>query len=177
MKRYEGLFLFDTAATRDWATIDAEVRRLCERIGASLLVCVKFDERRLAFEIKGRKRGTYALAYFDAPPERIGELERDAQLSELILRLLVLRAEGVSVERIAELQARSPDVALSPSSEGRRHDDGYGGEPRRGMGREERGGSRYGDAGGGSADDRSSADDRDGADRGAEDEASAPAGR
>ena len=33
MKRYEAMFLFDTAATRDWASLETEVRRLCDRIG------------------------------------------------------------------------------------------------------------------------------------------------
>ena len=101
MKCYEAMFLFDTAAMRDWAAIEEEVRRLCGRIGAELLVCLKFDERRLAFEIKRRKRGTYALVYMDAPPERLNEMERDAQLSELILRLLVVRADNLTEEKLA----------------------------------------------------------------------------
>jgi small subunit ribosomal protein S6 len=103
------MFLFDTTAARDRAGVEQEVDRLCDRIGAQLLVCVKFDERKLAYEIRRRKRGTYALAYFDAPPDRIGELERDARLSELILRLLVVRAENSP--RHLELR-----VALSRSS-------------------------------------------------------------
>ncbi len=124
MKRYEAMLLFDTTAARDWAGVEQEVRRLCDRIGAQLLVCVKFDERKLAYEIKHRKRGTYALAYLDAPQERIGELERDARLSELVLRLLVLRAESLTEERLAELRARSPEAALVPmGGDGRRHDD------------------------------------------------------
>lgn len=124
MKRYEGMFLFDSAGARDWAAIDQEVRRLLGRIGAEPLVCVKFDERKLAYEIKRRKRGTYVLTYFNAPPERITELERDAQLSESVLRMLVLRAEHVTDERIRELQAWPPENPLQPLGEGRRHDDG-----------------------------------------------------
>jgi small subunit ribosomal protein S6 len=120
------MFLFDSGAARDWAEIEREVRRLCERIGANLLVCVKFDERRLAYEINRRKRGTYALTYFEADAERIADLERDARLSELILRLLVLRAEGLSEEKLKELQARSPEEALAPLGDGRRYDDGPG---------------------------------------------------
>lgn len=133
MKRYEGMFLFDSSAVRDWAGIEQEVRRLCDRIGAQLLVCVKFDERKLAYEIRRRKRGTYVLTYFDAPPERIGDLERDVQLSELILRVLVLRTDKLTEERLAELRAHPADTPLSPlAGDGRRHDDDRrGGERRR----------------------------------------------
>jgi ribosomal protein S6 len=124
VKRYEGLFLFDNSAAHEWPAVEQEVRRLFDRIGGELLVCLKFDERKLAFDIKGRKRGTYVLTYFDAAPERIGDLERDARLSEMILRALVLRTDKVSAERIAELKAWPADTPLTPvSGDGRRHYD------------------------------------------------------
>jgi small subunit ribosomal protein S6 len=118
------MFLFDTALARDWAAIEEEVRRLCSRIGAELLVCVKFDERKLAYEIDRRKRGTYVLAYVDAPSERINDLERDIRLSEMILRGLVVRAEQLTEERLAQLRAHPAEMPLSPlGGDGRRHDD------------------------------------------------------
>ncbi len=127
MRRYEGLFLFDNSVAHEWPAVEQEVRRLCDRIGGELQACLKFDERKLAFEIKGRKRGTYVLTYFDAAPERIGDLERDARLSEMILRAMVLRTDKVSAERIAELKAWPADTPLTPvSGDGRRHYD----EPR-----------------------------------------------
>ena len=125
MKRYEGMFLFDNTALHEWSDVEAEVRRLFERIHAEPLVCVKYDERKLAYEIKGRKRGTYVLTYFDADPQRITDLERDARLSELILRTIVLRTDKLSEERLAELKTRTPDQPLQPiSSDGRRGEGG-----------------------------------------------------
>lgn len=123
MNRYEGMFLFDNSAARDWPAMEQEVRRLVERVDAELQTCVKYDERKLAFEIGRRKRGTYVLTYFDCAPERIPELERDSRLSELVLRLLVLRQE-VSEARLAELKAWPVDTSLQPASDSRRHDDG-----------------------------------------------------
>jgi len=123
LKRYEGLFLFDNTNIHQWADMEAEVRRLCERIGADLLICLKFDERKLAYEIRGRKRGTYVLTYFDAEPGRIGDLERDARLSELLLRSLILRADGANEEKLTKLKELPPDQPLQPlSGEGRRGD-------------------------------------------------------
>jgi small subunit ribosomal protein S6 len=123
LKRYEGMFLFDSAVARDWQTVEHEVHRLCNRINAELLVCVKFDERKLAYEINRRKRGLYVLTYFEAAPERIVDLERDAQLSDSVLRLLVLRADEVTEERLAELKTWPAETPLSPLSSDRRHDD------------------------------------------------------
>ena len=123
MKRYEGMFLFDNAVAREWVGVEQEVNRLCERIGAELLVCVKFDERKLAYEVQKRKRGTYVLTYFNAPPNRIGDLERDVQLSESVLRVLVLQADGLTEEKLAELKAHQADTPLQPATSERRHDD------------------------------------------------------
>lgn len=138
MKRYEGMFLFDSAVAHEWSAIQQEVDRLCGRIGAQLDVCLKFDERKLAYEIGKRKRGTYVLTYFEAPPERIADLERDVQLSELVLRMLVLRANDVTEEKLAELRAWPPDSPYAPLSTDSRHGDGrdgregrWGGRPRR----------------------------------------------
>ncbi|MBI5864021.1 MAG: 30S ribosomal protein S6 [Planctomycetes bacterium] len=140
MKSYEGMFLFDNSATHDWAAMLAEVNRLLERAHATVHVCVKFDERKLAYEIRGKKRGTYALCYFDAPTERMSDLERDALLSESLLRFLFLRIEPLSEAKLAELKAHPADQPLRPmaSGDGRRGDDfhgGYGGySDRRGGG-------------------------------------------
>lgn len=123
MKFYEGMFLFDSAVGHDWATMEGEVRRLCDRIGAVVHVCVKYDDRKLAFEIKGRKRGTFVLAYFDAPPEKMRDFERDANLSELLLRSMVLRPLPITPERLEELKKHPPETALMPHSE-RRDDRG-----------------------------------------------------
>ncbi len=123
MKRYEAMFLFDNATMHQWSEMEGEVKRLFERIEAKPLVCVKFDERKLAYEIRGRKRGTYVLTYFEADPQRIADLERDARLSEAILRVLVLRAEKLSEEKLAQLQAHPAEQPIQPSSsEGRRGD-------------------------------------------------------
>lgn len=125
MKRYEGMFLFDNTALHEWSEMEAEVNRLFDRIQAEPLVCVKFDERKLAYEIKRRKRGTYVLTYFDVDPARIADLERDARLSEVILRMMVLRTDKLSEERLAELKAHTPDQSLQPiSSDGRRGEGG-----------------------------------------------------
>lgn len=135
MNRYEGMFLFDNATAQGWQPIEEEVRRLLDRIGAKLEVCTKYDERKLAYEIKRRKRGTYVLTYFEAAPDKITQLERDAGLSELLLRTMIMRADSITPERLAELKAKPVETSLQPAAtEGRRGDydgrsrgDRYGG--------------------------------------------------
>ncbi len=100
MNQYEAMFLFDPTYGSTFENCEAEIGRLMERANGEILFCRKWDERRLAYRINGRKRGVYVLLFFKAPPDRITPMERDAKLSEHILRLMVLRADGYTVEHM-----------------------------------------------------------------------------
>jgi len=92
------MFLFDPAAGSTLESVQTEVDRLMTRAEAEVIVTRRLEERRLAFEIDGRKRGLYVLTYFRAEGPKIGPLERDIRLSEPILRALILRADHVTEE-------------------------------------------------------------------------------
>jgi len=96
-KLYEGMFLVDSAlATADWDGILAAVRTILERAGADLVSMKKWDERKLAYTIRSKTRGTYILTYFRAEGPRISQIERDVRLSEKIMRALILRADHLT---------------------------------------------------------------------------------
>lgn len=90
-RTYEGMFLLDsTQAAQDWENLRKQIVAMLERRGAAILSAKKWAERKLAYEIKGHKRGTYFLAYFNMEPQYVKILREDFQLSEFILRSLVL---------------------------------------------------------------------------------------
>ena len=103
MKLYEGLFLVNSAeAAADWDATVAVIERVLERAGAEVLSLAKWDERKLAFELRGMSRGTFLLSYFKCDPLKIAGIERDVQLSEQIVRVLVLTTDKMSEEDIAK---------------------------------------------------------------------------
>ncbi len=91
---YEAMFLVDSAAEADWDKINEIIKKILEKAGAEIVSMEKWDERRLAYEIGGKNRGTYILCYFHADGQKIRQIERDAQLSESIMRVLILGTEG-----------------------------------------------------------------------------------
>lgn len=100
-KLYEAMFLVDSAqAAADWDGVNKAVRVVLERAGAEIVSIRRWDERKLAYDIKGRSRGTYILCYFRVDGGKIQTIERDAQLSERIMRVLVLNVEHMSQEDI-----------------------------------------------------------------------------
>lgn len=104
---YEAMFLLD-AGSSDFQAASEPVRTVLGRYEAEVLALKPWDERRLAFEILGRKRALYALAYFKVNPEKIKEIERDCQLDERIIRSLLLRRDNLTQEEInAETPATS----------------------------------------------------------------------
>ncbi|MDO8302658.1 MAG: 30S ribosomal protein S6, partial [Sedimentisphaerales bacterium] len=82
-KLYEGLFLIDAAeAASDWDGVKEMIKRIFEKGGAEIVSLRKWDERRLAYDIGGKDKGTYILVYFNAPTAAISGNERDFRLSE-----------------------------------------------------------------------------------------------
>jgi len=96
------------ADSSDFDAASAPIKAVLDRGEAEVLSMKPWDERRLAYEIAGRKRGLYVLTYFKMDPGNIAELERDIDLNEDILRALLLRKDSVSEDVInAETPATS----------------------------------------------------------------------
>ncbi len=107
MRTYEGMFLLE-AGNADFEAASAPVRDVLARANAEVLSLKPWDERRLAYEIKGRRRGLYVLTYFKADPAALQALHHDIQLDERILRALILSADHVTEEVI---HAQTPATA------------------------------------------------------------------
>ena len=120
---YEGMFLIDSAlAASDWDGVLAAIKNVLERADAEIVCLRKWSERRLAYEIDHKARGAYILCYFRADSHRIQGIEKDVQLSENIMRVLILSTEDRPAEVIdkdiadpasQEKQAQKEQVAPS----------------------------------------------------------------
>ena len=96
MKLYEGLFLFDAnLAAKDWPGLEKHIDDLLTKNEAKMVYSERWPDRKLAYEVKGCRKGTYLLTYFNAPGPAITALHRDVQLSERVLRLMVLQNEYI----------------------------------------------------------------------------------
>ncbi len=100
---YEGLFLISQSVATDLNGVAGFIRQAIEKNGGTVLAMRKWDERRLAFEIAKQKRGYYLLVYFQAPAPSLGAIERAFNLSEQLLRQLVIKVEHMNVEEMKAL--------------------------------------------------------------------------
>lgn len=95
MRTYEAMLLVDpTVAAKEWNRVTEEVDRIAKRHGAAVLTVTKWGERKLTYQIRKSARGTYVLAYLSAPTGTLGKIKADLQLSEIVMRSLLLAHEG-----------------------------------------------------------------------------------
>ena len=114
VKQYEAMFLVDSAAAAsDWDGVNSVIKKILERAGAEILSIKKWDERKLAYDIKGVSRGTYILCYIKAPADKIHQIEREVQISEKIMRVLILKADHITAEDMEK-----PTPAMQPAERG-----------------------------------------------------------
>lgn len=130
MNQYEAMYLFDPTFGGSHENCEAEIRRIMGRAEAELLFCKRWDERRLAFKLKGRKRGVYVLTFFSADPSKIAGIERDVRLSENVLRVLVLRADGITPDMMEKASIAKTEPAEGSTGEGGYREGGDGGYDR-----------------------------------------------
>lgn len=92
---YECLFLLDpTKTATDADGVKAQLHTTLEKYGAQILASRKWDDRKLAYPIKGHKKGVYHLTYFKADTLKMIEVERDFRLNENILRHCLSRIDA-----------------------------------------------------------------------------------
>jgi small subunit ribosomal protein S6 len=100
-KLYEGMFLVDSArAASDWDGVNAAIKKILEKANAEIVSMRKWDDRKLAYNIRGVERGTYILCYFKVDGQKIQGIEKAVQLSEKIIRALILSTEQMTKEDI-----------------------------------------------------------------------------
>lgn len=133
---YECMFLLDpNKVSGDVPGAAKQLHTLIERNGAEILATRPWDERRLAYPIKGHKKGLYYLTCFRSEGPKVPELERDFILSELILRYLIVKVDSKMEQAILELAKNEHALALQTVMEPGPEDEtpGNGDErPRRG---------------------------------------------
>ncbi len=126
---YEGMFVVSQAAAAQFGDTLEHIHELFGRANATVLAMKKWDDRRLAYEIDKQKRGVFILAYFSCPTDMVAKLERDAQISSKILRLLVIKADHLTEEEIAandERQALADEAKFRAERADAADDEGSG---------------------------------------------------
>jgi small subunit ribosomal protein S6 len=92
-KLYEAMFLVDSTQASDWDAVVKTITTILKRSDAEIVAIRNWAERKLAYDIDHKTRGTYVLCFFRADGSSIPNIEKDVQLSEQVMRVLILSTE------------------------------------------------------------------------------------
>jgi small subunit ribosomal protein S6 len=101
---YEAMFLLGAGHATDMDAALKLVRGIVEKHEGKVIVLKKWDERKLAYEIRGEKRGLYIVAFFTAPSPAVASITRDVELSDEVLRVMITKADHLNAEEMAAVE-------------------------------------------------------------------------
>jgi small subunit ribosomal protein S6 len=107
MRTYELVVIFDPSLEME--QVENDLQKLNEMMTANGLPrrWERWGKRRLAYEIKGRQYGYYALAVFDMNRQQVSELDRWVRLNITIIRHLLTLVDPARVPAVDEEAVRT----------------------------------------------------------------------
>lgn len=110
MRMYEALFIIDNAhANTEWDAVVKHIQDILQKNGAEILKTEKWGEKKLAYKVKGHKRGTYLLVHFNAKNTAVPTIRRDFQLSDYIVRSLIVKDDKIEeLSQVVPVEGAAP---------------------------------------------------------------------
>jgi small subunit ribosomal protein S6 len=94
MRKYECTYILDPGlADEQQEPIIDRFKTLVGDNGGTVEAVDKWERRRLAYEVKGKREGVYVVMNFSGEPQTEAELGRVLGISEGILRHLIVRTD------------------------------------------------------------------------------------
>ena len=98
MREYETVFILDPALDENQVKEEGDkVKNLITSLGGEVGGAEPPIRKRLAYEIKGKTEGYYALITFRLEPQSIKEMERAFRLNEKVLRHIIVASPRKAV--------------------------------------------------------------------------------
>jgi small subunit ribosomal protein S6 len=124
---YEAMFLLDSSKVAvSWDNSVQHVHDILTKHQAEIVASRQWDERRLAYAVRGHKKGTYLLTYFRTDGKNVHDISADCRLSDVILRELILQVHPKLVDQLVNQAMTS-----TPGEEEEGRDDEHDDRPRR----------------------------------------------
>jgi len=111
---YESMYIVGATLTDEQVdSIIAKYSNLVADQGGEVRAVGRWDKRRLAYEVAGRREGLYILMFFEAEAAVAKELDRVYRISDDVFRHLITRVEPqhIDTSRIDRPQVQAEEAA------------------------------------------------------------------
>lgn len=118
MNQYEVMYIIDpTVEDSARAELINRFSDLVVKNGGEVERVDEWGKRRLAYAIQYKTEGYYVLMYIKAPADLPHEMERNLQISDSVLRYLVIRFEGAIPAKREPLKPYQPRENVNVEAE------------------------------------------------------------
>lgn len=94
MQLYESIFIIrPSLSDEETNKLIDKMKGVVERSGATLLKLENWGKKKLAYEVKRERKGTFVYLHFQSPGSAVSELERSYRLEDSVLKFLTVRRE------------------------------------------------------------------------------------
>ena len=102
MQLYESIYIIRPSLPDDDTNqLIEKIKGLLEKAGAAVLILENWGKKKLAYEIKRERRGTFVYLHFKAAGNVVGELEHAYRLEDSVLKFLTVRLEHPPAPKLA----------------------------------------------------------------------------
>ena len=107
-REYETIYILRPNTPNEGvAEVNSRIKGVIEGMGGKIIKVDNWGKRRLAYDIRKQREGTYAVLEVSAEPSMIKEFERQLRLNENVLRFLSTR---VPIRKKARPSKPQPEV-------------------------------------------------------------------
>ena len=102
MARYESIFILrPSLADEEAEAVIEKMKGALTKHEATIVKAENWGKKKLAYEIKHDRRGTYVLLQFEATQENVvSELERVYRLEDSVIKFLTVRVEEEALQGV-----------------------------------------------------------------------------
>jgi small subunit ribosomal protein S6 len=100
MQLYESIFIVrPSLSDEDTAKVIEKVKGVLEKSGATLLKSENWGKKKLAYEVKRERKGTFVYLHFRSKGEAVSELERSYRLEDSVMKFLTVKLTAETTSR------------------------------------------------------------------------------
>lgn len=94
MNAYETIFIIKPSLTdEEISKVIEKTKGIIQRGGGEVVVAENWGKKKLAYEVRKEKKGTYIIVHFKGTGATVSELERNYRLDESVIKFITLKIE------------------------------------------------------------------------------------
>ncbi len=108
MKLYESISILRPvqAETENEAVVE-KIKGVLTQAGANILKLENSGKKKLAYDIKHERKGTFITVQFEGPPTVVAELERFQRMEDQVMKFMTVRVNPADLVAVAESEAKA----------------------------------------------------------------------